>query len=248
MGSLANSLFRLMLGWLQGIVAAVWSGFTTEEGGSFFAWIGDHWILIAVILCIIGLVSDLCVYLLRWKPFRKQKGVSEQEHVPAERPVIQPVQTGIPASDGQMPDRDGSENRTSDHDDQTEPDFSRWQHNPRSEKPVMPRRDEIPATVTKAGYTVPADSPYRRPAERPEKDYSAATDTDEERIPERDSRDDRPAAITARSRRRVKISDLFSDPEEDLRQAEAPQHIIDSRKAYRDPVYPRGWQKDKGEG
>ena len=33
-------------------------------------WIGQHWIVLAAILCIIGLVVDLSVYIIRWKPFR----------------------------------------------------------------------------------------------------------------------------------------------------------------------------------
>ena len=62
-----------MLGWLQGIVSAVWSAFTSEKGGSFFTWIGKYWILIAGLLCIIGLVSDLGVYIVRWKPYKVWK-------------------------------------------------------------------------------------------------------------------------------------------------------------------------------
>ena len=70
MGSFANSLFTLMLGWLQGAVSAIWSAFTNNNGASFLNWIGRHWILIAAILCAIGMAADLCVYILRWKPFR----------------------------------------------------------------------------------------------------------------------------------------------------------------------------------
>ena len=40
----------------------------------------------------------------------------------------------------------------------------------------------------------------------------------------------------------------FNDPEEELRQIDTPQQVIDSRKAYRDPVYPRGWNKSEGNG
>ena len=73
MGSFANTLFRGMLGWLQGIVSAVWSAFTSEKGSSFFTWIGKYWILIAGLLCIIGLVSVLGVYIVRWKPYKVWK-------------------------------------------------------------------------------------------------------------------------------------------------------------------------------
>ena len=61
MGSFANTLFTILLGWLQGAVSAVWSAFTSEKGNGFLTWIGDHWILLAGILCIIGLVADLGV-------------------------------------------------------------------------------------------------------------------------------------------------------------------------------------------
>ena len=46
-------------------------------------------------------------------------------------------------------------------------------------------------------------------------------------------------------RRRLNVSDLFSNPEEELYDFEAPQQLIDSRKAYHDPVYPRGWKKSE---
>ena len=70
MGSFANSLFKILLGWLQGIVSAVWTAFTNENGNLLFTLIGRNWILIAAILCLIGLVSDLFIYILRWKPFK----------------------------------------------------------------------------------------------------------------------------------------------------------------------------------
>ena len=73
MGSFANSLFKIMLGWLQAVVSAVWSAFTSENGSSIFNWIGRHWILLAGILCVIGLVTDLCVYIFRWKPYKVWK-------------------------------------------------------------------------------------------------------------------------------------------------------------------------------
>jgi hypothetical protein len=73
MGSFANTLFRVMLGWLQGIISAVWSAFTSEKGGSLLTWVGKHWIPIAAVLCIIGLVSDLGVYIVRWNPYKGWK-------------------------------------------------------------------------------------------------------------------------------------------------------------------------------
>lgn len=73
MGSFANSLFTILLGWLQGAVSAVWNAFTTENGNSFFTWIGKNWLLIAGVLCLTGLAADFCVYLFRWKPYKVWK-------------------------------------------------------------------------------------------------------------------------------------------------------------------------------
>ena len=93
MGSFANTIFRLMLGWLQGIVSSVWSAFTSEKGGSFFTWLGKYWIPIAAILCIVGLVSDLGIYIVRWKPYKVWKSFftrgkkEEEETVPARQPL-----------------------------------------------------------------------------------------------------------------------------------------------------------------
>ena len=37
----------------------------------------------------------------------------------------------------------------------------------------------------------------------------------------------------------------FADPEEELKQIDAPQDIIDMNRAYRQPVYPRGWKRNE---
>ena len=302
MGSLANSIFRLMLGWIQGIAAAIWSAFTSEKGGSVFAWFGKYWIPIAAALCVIGLVSDLCVYLVRWKPFRRWFGFlhrdreeeketrirtiakkeaepapareedteqsvtprrrrritenaestdSDPDPIPAgharmheaesEREYEQPVrprnnrQTEYPAERNH--EKTGrAESYTADA-----PDLSKWQEKPAAAERRAKEEPQVPATVTKAGYHVPADSPYRRPETRTEKEPDA-------RLPGIKEDTERQNPVTVGRRRRLRITDLFTDPEEELRQAEAPQHVINSSKAYREPVYPRGWKKSESDG
>ena len=66
MGSLANTLFTLLLGWVQAAASSIWSAFTTENGGSFFRWIGRNWIILAVILCVIGLIVGISQSLVLW--------------------------------------------------------------------------------------------------------------------------------------------------------------------------------------
>ena len=246
MGSFANSLFKIMLGWVQGAASAVWSAFTNENGSSFFSWIGQHWILLAVILCLIGLSADLCVYIFRWKPFKVWKsfltrnrdhtdrnGAAEEQelHVREREPVRRMRSAGTETD---------TEPRT---EYRQEPDLTQWDPEPEQPDPEETVQNGAPDTVTNAGYVVPADSPYRRPAEQ------IKTAGPEEQETERSDPDgpEQAGAVPLRSgkRRRIRMTELFTDPEEELRQFDAPQHIIDSRKAYHDPVYPRGWKKSE---
>ena len=95
MGSFANTLFTIMLGWIQAAASAIWSAFTTENGGSFLQWIGRNWFILAVILCVIGMVIDFGIYLLRWRPvrvwksfFRRLRHGKEEAEEPEQNYVI----------------------------------------------------------------------------------------------------------------------------------------------------------------
>ena len=70
MGSFANALFSVLLGWLQTFVSLLWSAFTSKDGNSVLTFIGNNWIKIGIILCLIGLIADFAVYLIRWEPYK----------------------------------------------------------------------------------------------------------------------------------------------------------------------------------
>lgn len=249
MGSFANSLFKIMLGWLQAAVSAVWSAFTNEKGNSIFNWIGTNWILIAGILCVIGLTADLCVYVFRWKPFEVWKSYFSRNKN-AEVPEYKEQMT-TSAEKATKPLKSFGENtvpkpvQTKKTNPEQEPDLSQWEAETGEEDSADVQPAERPATVTNAGYVVPEDSPYRRPSgklpaytlpgrDSEEKERHAAGADREEQNP-----------VTPRRRRRISVTELFTDPEEELKPFDAPQHVIDSRKAYREPVYPHGWQKSE---
>ena len=247
MGSFANSLFTILLGWLQSAVSAVWTAFTSEKGNSLFTWIGKHWIFLAAILCVIGLGADLCVYIFRWKPFRTwksfffQKNQSDSGQIRSKIPGQSAYRSFSAAGTAEKDERRPDPVQQSEEPGY-EPDLSRWTSE--QEQVFMNTEESIrgettTATVTNAGYVVPADSPYRRPAEGgPSRQLQKAYDNTY--IQEEGSAS---GPVITRRRRRVNISELFSDPEEELRLFDAPQHIIDSKKAYHEPVYPRGWKK-----
>ena len=247
MGSFANTLFTILLGWLQAIVSAVWSAFTTENGQSLLVWVGHHWILIAGILCFIGLSADLCIYLIRWKPFRvwksffsREKGTDE-DVVPErdERVYSATLPSSAAAKNAYrnaapVHDRRGAE--------KDEPDLSQWKPDYAEPERQKPAAAEQPPLITNAGYTVPADSPYRRPSVKNETARSAADNTSGE------TQREEPAPIIPKRRRRINVNELFSNPEEELLEFDAPQDIIDRKKAYNAPVYPRGWKKGGDSG
>ena len=224
MGSFANTVFSILLGWMQGLISAIWSAFNGKEGDSFLQFIGNNWIKIAMILCAVGMIVDFVVYIFRWQPYkvwrsfwRRMKNKEETSYE-AERELSEdwkndgagPAQTYFPESlrADEPEERDFSRRR------QTEPeadhDLSRWEV---SEK-EMPE-PEPEAEITKAGYTVPLDSPYRKPGNRT-------------------------------GRRRLRVSMLGDADEEGEIHYFSPRPIVDHREAYHAPVYPEGW-KENGE-
>ena len=250
MGSFANSLFKIMLGWLQTAVSAVWSAFTSENGSTIFNWIGRHWILLAGILCVLGLVTDLCVYIFRWKPYKVWKSFfAGAKDTDLQKPNTNPQPTGFQIKKSE--DSDPIKNPAAEpavnirKDIPEESDFSKWEaEDSENADYEIVQPHEKPAMITNAGYIVPADSPYRRPAE--EEIRTEETDQHGYYSPRTERKE--PTPIAPRRRKRINVSELFTDPEEELRQFDAPQHVIDSRKAYRDPVYPRGWKKNEDNG
>ena len=76
MGSFANALFTMLLGWMQGAVSTVWNAFTTDNSNSFLFWVGRHWLIIAGFLCVFGLTLDLIVFLLRRRDRRYDSALS----------------------------------------------------------------------------------------------------------------------------------------------------------------------------
>ena len=258
MGSFANTLFTIMLGWFQTAASSIWTAFTSENGGTFLDWIGRHWIILAIILCAIGVTVDLGIYLLRWRPIQvwksyfnrlrhreeetEEKEEQEEPENPAPTPIIPRRLFTYETENETIP-----ELKTIAREREQE-DFSRWMTEEPEQVPVVEavQKKQI---ITGAGYTVPEDSPYRRPAE-PIQQIAEPTQSPEpyEDEPEEGLPAEKPEIMTQRKRRRrLVVGDLFTDPEEELWQYEKPQQLIDKEKAYHQPVYPQNWKTDEGE-
>ena len=55
MGSFANSVFSVLLGWIRTAVNEFWNILSSGEGGGMLAWIGENWKALTLILCLIGI-------------------------------------------------------------------------------------------------------------------------------------------------------------------------------------------------
>jgi len=163
MGSFANTVFSILLGWMQGLISAIWSAFTGKEGESFFQFIGNNWIKIAVILCAVGAIVDFSVYFFRWQPYKVWRSFWRRLKNKGETPVEagnEPQEEWKNDGADEPEERELSPRRQAEPD--TDDDLSRWKV---SEKEMPEAEPE--AEITKAGYTVPLDSPYRKPGSRP---------------------------------------------------------------------------------
>lgn len=81
----STAVMNLMLSWLKGL--ATWIlGLFNLAGSSGFSplnWLSDHWLSLLITLMIIGVVCDIVVWLLRWRPywvwFNKKRIVIEDD-------------------------------------------------------------------------------------------------------------------------------------------------------------------------
>ena len=244
MGSFANTLFIILLGWLQGAVSAVWSALTSENGASFLTWVGQHWIVIAAVLCIAGLAADLCVYILRWKPFRVWKSffLFRQTHDEPYSGEKRAKSSGTSVRTGR-PEKRKIQAEDSAGAQEDDPDFSKWEQGPSVKGQTETATAGSASVVTKAGYAIPPDSPYRRPPEAAKGTQQSGPEPAYETEPSREIY----TPSKPKRRRRISVSELFTDPEEEIREYDAPQHLIDRRAAYHEPVYPRAWKKSEKE-
>lgn len=70
MGQFANTLFQLLLGWVQNAVSSLWSMIVSPDSNGGLRWLLEHWLGLLLLLCIAGALIDFVVYLLRWQPYR----------------------------------------------------------------------------------------------------------------------------------------------------------------------------------
>lgn len=233
MGSFANTVFSLLLGWLQTLTSVIWSALTDKGSESFFEFIGKNWLIITILLSSFGLITDFIVYLYRWEPYKVWRsawrklrykeeggGTAEEELTEAVNNTCEP---------------EGTESNRK----KNKPVYAEQNHDKGSldrcrESPQEEENRYVPEEVTNAGYHVPYNSPYKRPSD------NAGIQEETDRSPRSET-----------GHRRRRLNSFLGDQEEEMFHYFAPKPIIDEKEAYHTPVYPERWndrkeQKDDG--
>ena len=99
MGSFANSVFNLLIGWFSGVVATVWSALSSPDGGSFLKWLGNNWIPVALFICVAGIAVDVIIYIARWRPHKVWASFFHRVGGKADDAAVSGDDSGIDASD-----------------------------------------------------------------------------------------------------------------------------------------------------
>lgn len=66
----STAVMNIMLGWLKGVANWILGLFDLAGSSGFspLAWLSENWLGMLITLLIIGVVADLVVWLLRWRP------------------------------------------------------------------------------------------------------------------------------------------------------------------------------------
>ena len=83
MGTLADSLFNVLMSWVRALVNSIWALFTTDHM-TLLEFLGKNWVMLVVIMLAAGLVMDWLVWLVRWKPYHlRARRVRRFLHLPS---------------------------------------------------------------------------------------------------------------------------------------------------------------------
>ena len=88
----ANAVVNAMLGWLKGLASWVLRLFNLSGGFSPLKFLADNWLKLLIFFLILGVVLDLLVWLIRWRPhwvwFRKKRVIINDKNFFADEKYI----------------------------------------------------------------------------------------------------------------------------------------------------------------
>ena len=270
MGTLANSVFQALMGWIRAVALEIWNTFSSPEGTTLMGWVGAHWKGLAFGMCVLGLTVDLIVYLFRWQPYRvwrsQRRGRQSERHHTEENSAETETDTfdqvydlteGIPAEAAEELDpsliRRAQQEMEADQAAMNEAGRrGKTGNNPRENKRSS-RRKNVARYVENAydGETEEEIASYHRewnPGGRTEiceEDVLPGENYRDEMTDETEiqGRTTEKFAQAIRPRRRRSVRAMLTDRQDQV--TETPDQLIDRNEAYRQPVYPRRWTEEE---
>ena len=92
MGNFANTLFSVLLGWVQSAVSWLWQLVGADGASGLMGWVLDNWLLLTIALCLVGVAVDVVIYLIRWQPYRVWHSFLHRHDAPEEEAPPEPEQ------------------------------------------------------------------------------------------------------------------------------------------------------------
>lgn len=87
-----NAIVNAMLGWLKGLASWVLRLFNLSGGFSPLKFLADNWLQLLIFFLILGVVIDVLVWLIRWRPhwvwFRKKRVIINDKNFFAQEKYI----------------------------------------------------------------------------------------------------------------------------------------------------------------
>lgn len=240
MGSFSRSLANILFGWVSGVISKVWAMINTDSGTALVPWVGKKWLLIVAVLCLLGLVADLVVYAIRWRPHkvwisafnRIRNKLHPEEKLTDNRQKTAGTSYGYPK---QPYETQAAE---------SQPNGTRLANEgyPKEEETIryVPERMQMdPPNPVEPAYAKEYERIYARPSEERFTQNEDARNTA------------KPAGYVAPRRKHVSFSDLNSEDEgteTEYRRKRRTVARIDPAEAYNAPVYPPQWNMKSNTG
>lgn len=222
MNAFADTLLSMMFGWLRRLVESIFSSASSGSFSSFLSWLGDHWFWLVAVLCVVCLVLDYFIWLIRWKPYviwrnKLRRLFGRRDRTPSDPVFDQGYDTGV---DLDMDDMEAA----------PVPEYAAWQ--PEYEMPVQPQQP----------------APLPQFVQEVEPVYTAAEASD----PQLEEFIYLPPETTVRNRRSRRyekkkslLSGLLSgNQEEESEMIDGLPPVVNKEDAFHAPVFPDQYQNE----
>lgn len=256
MGSFANSVFNMLLGWIRAAASSLW-GALTGRGEDFLTWIGENWLAVTIAICAVCTLIDVVVHFLRWRPhrvwasfFRRLRGAETFEEITPEvvemhdEAALQHESEAAPAPAGNEAQQDQLV--------QTDEEAYRRRFARPAEDEPTKRQYRIPQAVDRLQFQPIEKQTRTQPVGLDDYPAPAAPQLREENPQpvgvKTDEKPTQPRVTKPRNVLRKMVKQLVPEDDNALLQNYQPARPFgDKKDMYHAPVYPPAWQHGQQE-